>query len=80
MIVIGVAIETMKTLEAQVLQKNIKALVVDNNNLWAFMNIILMGLPGAGKKGLRRVKLLRNSQYHIFLVTCSEKRLKMKQI
>ena len=30
LIVIGVAIETMKTLEAQVTQKNIKALVVDN--------------------------------------------------
>ena len=30
LIVIGVAIETMKSLEAQVSQKNIKALVVDN--------------------------------------------------
>ena len=32
LIVIGVAIETMKTLEAKSLKKNIKALVVDN--LW----------------------------------------------
>ena len=30
LIVIGVAIETMKSLGAQVSQKNIKALVVDN--------------------------------------------------
>ena len=30
LIVIGVAIETMKTLEAQVTQKDTKALVVDN--------------------------------------------------
>ena len=43
------------------------------------MNIILMGLPGAGKV-LKRVKLLRNSQYIYLLVTCSEKRLKMKLI
>ncbi len=48
LIVIGVAIETMKSLEAQVSQKNIKALVVDNFRR-ALMNIILMGLPGAGK-------------------------------
>lgn len=48
LIVIGVAIETMKSLEAQVSQKNIKALVVGNFRR-ALMNIILMGLPGAGK-------------------------------
>ena len=49
LIVIGVAIETMKSLEAQVSQKEyIKALVVDNFRR-ALMNIILMGLPGAGK-------------------------------